>query len=526
MADSSNSTDPDLDAAFGGKPNPAAPQAAYASTDPDLDAVVFQDEQKKLDEAKGPTFADRAKGAGDIVATGLLNIPHAVMGSAHDIYSRIAHGESNHSAPLEAHLGPSGAALVGEIKNSDIGKGISKAINSADTALGNFSPTLQDVAHNALDVGGDVLNLAPVGFGATGAVRGFSGLADSAVSSGLSATGREGAVSLLKREGIPLSVAQESGSKLAQHVERASAMTGDRAAEFGQQQAEALNKAVLKRAGVTDATAASPEVMSAAKDRITDKMNDIAARNPIPLDDTLLTHLSEMQHDAPKLLPKEAADTLNANIDDIVSHAASNGGNLDGTYYQKLNTRLGKMSSDPKLAPVIQDLREHVTDAMERHADPKDVADLQQSRQQYRVLKQIEPAIDPVTGNISANKLMNSINVKANRNQSLYGRGDQSLVSLARAAKRVLPDQLGNSGTAERMLPAQGAIETLGSGEPVKAAVKAVAGTVLLNRAGAVMRGTPGTAAGAARGFIPGVKKGLPLPALGATGAPLETDQQ
>src|SRR5271170_5615195 len=213
MADSS-STDPDLDAAFGGTPNAAPPSTVFASTDPDVNSVTFQDEQKKQDKAKGPTWEDRALGAGDIAATGLLNIPHAVMGSAHDLYSRIVNGTPDHSAPLEAKLGPSGTALVNEIKNSDIGKGVSKTVTSADQALGNFSPTLQDVVHNAVDVGGDVLNLAPVGAGAAGAARGFSGLADSALSAGANTAGRAGSVALLKSEGIPLSVAQESGSKL------------------------------------------------------------------------------------------------------------------------------------------------------------------------------------------------------------------------------------------------------------------------------------------------------------------------
>src|ERR1700690_1791030 len=111
MADSS-STDPDVAAAFGGAPHAAAPTAGFLLTDPDVNAVVFQDEQKKIDEAKGPSWKDRAAGAGDIVATGLLNIPHAIMGAGHDIYSRIASGTPNTSAPLEAHLGPSGTRLA------------------------------------------------------------------------------------------------------------------------------------------------------------------------------------------------------------------------------------------------------------------------------------------------------------------------------------------------------------------------------------------------------------------------------
>ena len=460
------------------------------------------------------TTADRLTGAADVVGTSLLNIPHNVMGSVHDLASRITGNGPNHSAPLEAHLGESGNRLVSDIKNSDTGKAVSGAVTSADQWLGRVSPTLQDVVHNAADVGGDALNLAPVVGGVAGAVG--KGLAGEALAPA-SIASRADAVNLLKSENIPLSVAQTTGSKLAQHVERASAMTGDRAAEFSQQQATALNQAVLKRAGVTDpaAMAATPDVLSAAKDRITGVMDDVAKRNPVPVDDTLLTHLADMQSEIPKLLPADAAHTVNSNIEDILSHAGSNDGKLDGQYYQKLNTRLGQLSADPRLAPVVSDLKEHINDAMERSASPEDVQALQTARQQYRVLKQIEPAIDPTTGNISANKLMNAVNVKANRNQSLYGRGDQSLVNLAKAAKAVLPDSLGNSGTAERMLPAQGVLETLGAGEPVKAGVKLLAGSAGLNAAGRVLRGTPGTVAGAVR------TKALPIASGAAKGAGL-----
>ena len=47
---------------------------------------------------------------------------------------------------------------------------IKKGINAADTALGNFSPTLQDVVHNTARVGGDVLNILPL----TGIVKGLA----------------------------------------------------------------------------------------------------------------------------------------------------------------------------------------------------------------------------------------------------------------------------------------------------------------------------------------------------------------
>lgn len=301
---------------------------------------------------------------------------------------------------------------------------------------------------------------------------------------------KQGAVDLLTSEGIPLSVAQKTGAKLPQTVERASAMTSDEPAEFALQQGQAFNRAVLRRIGVTDpsATAATPEVLAPAKEAITNSMDGVAQRTSILVDNQLLNELGSAEQDALRQLPESNMGPIRKNLSDILTNASQNGGYLDGTFYQKLNRNLSALSAKPETAPVAGDIREAVNDALDRSANPDDVAELRMARSQYRALKQIEPAIDPATGNVSPLKLINSMSVSKNRNQALYGRGDQSLMSLARAAKQVLPDRLNNSGTAERMVGPMSAMEVAASGEPLKAAVKMGAGVAGLNAAGRAMR--------------------------------------
>jgi hypothetical protein len=284
--------------------------------------------------------------------------------------------------------------------------------------------------------------------------------------------GRQAAVDTLTSEGIPLSVAQKTAAKGAQTVERASGMISDAQNDFMAQQAPAFNKAVLKRVGVTDpnVTAATPDVLSAAKNKITGVMNDVAKKG-VNVDDEMMNGLGEVEQNASRLLPDSDLGPVQAHLNDILSNAAKNNGSLDGTAYQKIRSSLGDLSADPRYAPIAHDMQDVMDDALTRNS-PEDAARLATARQQYRALKQIEPAVDS-NGNVSVPKLMTSLMNKSNRNQSLYGNGDQSLVTLAKAARQIIPDTLGNSGTPERMIGPLTVMETARSGEPWKAALKA-----------------------------------------------------
>lgn len=383
------------------------------------------------------------------------------------------------------------------------GAGIAGAA-ATGAALGAAQPVATGESRTVNAAMGAAGGAAGAGVGklASGALGGFGG-----------AGGKQAAVDVLKSEGIPLSVAQQTGAKGAQAIERASAMTSDAPAEFAQQQNEAFNRAVLKRIGVNDpgVTAATPDVLGPARARIGGVMNDVADRTNVNVDDQLLGDLANVEHTATRQLPASDVGPIKTNLNDILENAANNGGALDGKFYQKLNSNLGALSKNPAVAPIAGDLQDAVNDALQRSADPTDIAALTTARQQYRVLKQIEPAVDPATGNISIPKLMNSLAAKPNRSQALYGNGDQSLMNLARAAKQVIPDTLGNSGTAERALPAMTALETLGSGEPVKAGIKAGAGVLGLNAAGKAMRNQGAIGNALANGVGPAGQAAAPI---------------
>jgi hypothetical protein len=284
--------------------------------------------------------------------------------------------------------------------------------------------------------------------------------------------GRQSAVDTLTSEGIPLSVAQKTAAKGAQTIERASGMISDAQNDFMAQQAPAFNRAVLKRVGVTDpeVTAATPDVLSGAKSKITGVMNDVAKKG-VNVDDEMMNGLGDVEQNASRLLPDSDMGPVQAHLNDILSNAAKNNGSLDGTAYQKIRSSLGDLSADLRYAPIAHNMQDVLDDALTR-SSPEDAARLATARQQYRALKQIEPAVDS-NGNVSVPRLMTSLMNKSNRNQSLYGSGDQSLVTLAKAARQIIPDTLGNSGTPERMIGPLTVMETARSGEPWKAALKA-----------------------------------------------------
>jgi hypothetical protein len=343
-----------------------------------------------------------------------------------------------------------------------------------------------------------------------GVLGGFGGAGD-----------RQAAVDLLESEGVPVSVGQATKAKLAQSVERASAMTSDAPAEFAATQGQAFNRAVLRRIGIDspEVTSAAPEVLGPARKAITNVMDDVASRTKVNYDPQLESDLSIIEQNASRQVPSSELAPIRANIGDILDNAAANNGVLDGNFYQRVNSNLGVLSKNPQVGPVAGDIKDALTDALQRSASSDDVKALSKARQQYRALKQMEPAIDPATGNISPSKLINSLATKTNRSQALYGKGDQSLMDLARAGKQVIPENLGNSGTAERALPALTALEVAASGEPVKAGIKAGAGVLGVNAAGKALRNQGALGTYLTSG-IPGARAAAPIirrvaPALG-----------
>jgi hypothetical protein len=322
---------------------------------------------------------------------------------------------------------------------------------------------------------------------------------------------RQAAVDTLTKEGIPLSVAQKTTAKGAQTIERASGMISDAQNEFMGQQQPAFNRAVLRRVGVNDqnVTAATPDVLSGAKTKITGFMDDVA-KSGLKVDDGMLNGLGEVENDALSKLPDSDLGPIKKHITDILGNAAKNDGSLDGTFYQKVRSSLGDLSTDHRYAPIAHDMQDVLDDALARQ-NPEDAARLATARQQYRALKyQITPAVDS-NGNVSVPKLMSTLMNKSNRNQTLYGQGDQSLVDLAKAANKVIPDRLGNSGTPERLLAPLTVMEGLRQeGGLFRTAVKAAMAVYGGGAMSRVMR-NQGAIGDIAASGVPGLRAAGPL---------------
>jgi hypothetical protein len=412
----------------------------------------------------GKSFVDTGRGAYQIGAS----LGHA-MGLVSDEKMQQIQSDVDESKHLDAPLMASGAGTAGNIVGGMAQMALAPAVTPA--ALGAI-PLAADTAAGALFSG-----LQPTATGdsrikntALGAGAGFAGsLAGKAVGAiaqpirnALSGAGQS-AVDTLTESGVPLDLAQQTGSRVAKTLKNIIAdnpIIGPSA--FPEEQGSAFNRAVLRTMGITDpsVTAADPETMAAGKKAITDVMDRVAANTKIKYDEPLESALADIGANAPGRASADNLGPVYHNINNILESATNNDGVIPGQVYQRINTNLGGLTSNPANGDIISDVQEALHDALQRSADPQDQADLAIARQRYRAMKQIEGAINPATGDISPGTLINKINTKINRNQSLYGQGDQTLVNLAKAAKTVLAPRNPDSGTARRLagMAAMGAL--------------------------------------------------------------------
>lgn len=263
------------------------------------------------------------------------------------------------------------------------------------------------------------------------------------------------AVNTLLDAGVPLDAAQRSGSRGATALKRAVAdnpMTAPAQAAFVEHQGRAFTRAVLGTIG-ENADSATSDVMGAARARIGRVFDDVAERNPVRYDGQLNHDIATLSHQAHRELVPADYSVIGNQVSDIFEKAQQGNGHIDGAAYQNLRTSLGRVAEQRSpLGHWAGQLRGVLDDALQRSADGEDLAALRTARSQYRRMLQIEGAIDNEGGGmISPSKLANSLGTKSNRAQSKYGRGDQTLVELAHAGKRLLPDKFPNSGTAARI---------------------------------------------------------------------------
>lgn len=340
---------------------------------------------------------------------------------------------------------------------------IGGAVGTALPAM--LIPGGQTVGGGAL-VGGALGLLQPVGSedsrvsntavgaafgGLTPAALNVAGRVARPVRNALNPEGRA-AVEGLKEAGVPLSVAQQTGSRAAQAVERTLADNPVTAPAMGQQLAKrvrAFTRSAMRTVG-EDVDTASPTALNAARTRIGSVMDDIESKYALKATPKAIKELADIEAEAARVLP-DGGKQIQAQIENIRRIAAENGGAIPGKSARLIRSELQKVAAQPGAGEYAMKLREVIDDATQRAAQgTDDFARYQKARAQYRNLKAIENAVAD-DGTISAARLAQRLKSgKHTRNSYRYGTGDAELSTLARNMSMVL-DRFPNSGTASRV---------------------------------------------------------------------------
>lgn len=294
-----------------------------------------------------------------------------------------------------------------------------------------------------------------------------------------------------RRENIPLSLGQETGSRFLQNMESRFAQlpfTGATERARREAQQRAFTRAVLQRSG-TEADNFTPEVIAAQRDRFRQGFTDVAGRNVMrvtPDDAAALTSLRD------ELLTNRVAATAQpvANqIDAFLARAADAGGELPGQYYRSLDSYLSReirnAGGNQEFARNLGEFRSALRSIMDNSISPEDAATWQQLRRQYANFMVARDAVNgagalAASGQIPPLQLRSALERSVGRGGYAEGRGD--LNELARLGQVVRPPP--DSGTAGNSmanmlltgsLPAGGA----GVGAALGGPLGAVAGTAV-----------------------------------------------
>ncbi len=357
-------------------------------------------------------------------------------------------------------------------------------------------PGGQSVGGGAL-VGGALGALQPVGtddsrlgnvalggaFGAAGpAAMNALGRVARPIKSALS-PGERSAVGLLQQEGVPLSVAQRTGSRNAQGVERFLAdnpVTAGRMATELTKRQKAFTRATLRTIG-ENADSATPEVLGAARTRIGSVMDDVESRYSPDITGKI-GELAQIADEAKRVLPDDGKRVL-TQIDRIVNKAGATG-RLDAKTLAGIRRELDALSKQADVSEYAVQIKTLLQDALQEATQgTDDFARYQTARRQYRNLQAIADSADTTAnGIVQAGTLANRLKTgKHTRNSFRYGSGDDELARMARSMSTVL-DRFPNSGTTARvgaqLLPgaAAGTASLAMGGDPAEAAKWAALG--------------------------------------------------
>lgn len=276
-----------------------------------------------------------------------------------------------------------------------------------------------------------------------------------------------------KREGIPLTAGQATGSRPLQYTESVFEnlpLTSGPQLAGREAQQRAFTQAVLRRAGMTGGSVDAGS-MIAQKSALGGTLGDIAKRGSVNFNAGVVSDLADIVDDAAKHLPPDAVTKITNTVDKILSQV-DDAGRMSGTNYQGWREPLRALAKKgDETSRYFSKIRSALDSAFKSQLAGDDAQLFAETSRKYANLKTIIDAMGgpgnaPATGQIAPAQLTAAVGRSVGREGRALGRSD--LGELGRVGQVFVRDSLPNSGTAQRQL-IQGLLTTgggagLGSG--------------------------------------------------------------
>ena len=268
-------------------------------------------------------------------------------------------------------------------------------------------------------------------------------------------------VETARREGVPLTPSQETGSKTLRTLEETMAklpLSGGPMNKTYDKQRGALNEAIMARTG-TAATDAAPETLTKVAKTLGGQFDDLAARTTLKPDQKFADDVLKVATNYGRRLETDVAPVFKSYMDDLqpVIDAVATGQSpsIAGETYKAIRSDLARRTrstNNGELKQALSALGTALDDAVERSASPELLKEWKTLRAQYAAYKTVDKAMatgrqaDRVTGDIPLGAFSSAVRA-GDREGFARARGQYG--ELSKLADFLAP-KIPDSGTATR----------------------------------------------------------------------------
>ncbi len=262
------------------------------------------------------------------------------------------------------------------------------------------------------------------------------------------------AVNILQDEGVPLTSGQSRGSNWQKALETSLSeqpVGGTPLQRVFEDQREQFQKGLLSRVGVTDETMITPDVVKQALSTVSREYDDALEGVTLNMQDTSLVQNIAATKSIYNQLPSSLKDSNGGQavkrwIDDVFTEVGK--GQMSGARYQMFRSSLedfAEKSDISQHSSIYRSLKGALDDAVEREM-PDVMPEINKRWAQAKDLEQI------ALNNGGAQAAEGLLPLASLNRTARKGKGSDEWKDYVNAAATVIPDRVGNSGTAQRAM--------------------------------------------------------------------------